>query len=246
MATTKGPFKIKWREEDKRKLQKAVKNFNAKITRVSKAHPDWAAAQPARRSAKEMEQRLKQMTRADFNRAIRSLQRYSSGKQSAQVRTTPGGAVTTKWQLDQNRYDLQRINRNREEKKQQLLGGAQYGSGKVHKVAEENLYPIKDITGSANQKAFDKFSRMLELKIYNEAEMAGLERYHDNLLRAIDEQLGKNNDVYRRVAAMDSRDVFTLSMQSDTFNFDYVYDKNKDYQERITNLILELDRLGVD
>lgn len=236
--------RIKWREQDKRKLQRAVKNFNAKITRVSKAHPDLAAIQPARRSAKEMEERLKQMTRADYNRTIRALQRYSSKKGSEQARVTDGGVTTSKWQLDQMRYDLAYIN-NRRERKQKVLN-AQPGSGLVYRLADENLYKIKDNSKTANLNDFMKFSRMLEEKLFNESDPVALDRYHQNFLSAIEDQFGSSSSVYQKVAAMSDSAVFNLSWKfSEKFSFEFIYDRNVSMVEREKTVLAELERLGV-
>lgn len=239
----KSASKIRWREEDKRKLQKAVKNFNAKITRVSKAHPDLAAIQPARRSAKEMEERLKQMTRQDYNRTIKALQRYST-KGAERERVTQAGVKTSKWQLDQMRYDLQYINNRRERKRKAL--NAEPGSGLMYRLADENLYKIKDNAQSANMQDFIKFSRMLEEKLFNESDPVALGRYHQNMLDAIAAQFGEESSVYKAVQGMSDEAVFNLSWKfSEKFSFEFIYDRNISMVDRETAVITELERLGV-
>lgn len=243
-GTIKTASKIRWREQDKRKLQRVVKNFNAKVTRVAKAHPDLAAIQPARRSAKQLEEQLKQMTRADFNRTIRALQRYSGTKGSEAARVTKGGVTTTKWQLDQMRYDLAYINNRRERKATAL--NAQEGSGLVHRLTDENLYKIKDNTQIANQYDFMKFARMIETKLFNESDPVAIARYKENMLKAIDDQLGKNSTVYSIVAKMSETAVFNLSWKfSEKFSFEFIYDKNSSVLDREKAVLAELERLGI-
>lgn len=184
------------------------------------------------------------MTRADFNRTIKSLQRYSGTKGSERARVTNGGVTTTKWQLDQMRYDLRYINNRREKKKQAL--NAQPGSGMVYRLADENLYPIKDNSQRANLNDFLKFARMLEEKLFNESDPVSLQRYHENLLTAIELQFGKGSSVYKIVEGMSDAAVFNLSWNfSEKFNFDYIYDSNISMIEREKNVLEELQRLGV-
>lgn len=66
---------IQWRPEDSETLQKAVKNYNAKITRISKNDPLSRGLLPDKVTVSELRQDIK--TRKDFNKKIRELQSYS-------------------------------------------------------------------------------------------------------------------------------------------------------------------------
>lgn len=91
-----------------------------------------------------------------------------------------------------------------------------------------------------------KINRMLEQKLYNEADPVALGKYHANLLAAIEAQFGKNSEVYDVVAKMDSKNVFYLSWNySERFSFEYIYDGNVDQLERQQAVLDELERLGV-
>lgn len=89
--TQKAPSKaqggggIQWRQEDSAALQKAVKNYNAKITRISKNDPLARGLLPEKMTVRELRQDIK--TRADFNRKIKELQSY----------TQRGGEWQYKW-----------------------------------------------------------------------------------------------------------------------------------------------------
>ena len=49
-------YNIKWRQDDSERLTKAVKNFNAKITRLEKKNPENKNALPERVSAKQLKE----------------------------------------------------------------------------------------------------------------------------------------------------------------------------------------------
>lgn len=66
---------IRWRSEDSEALRKAVKNYNAKITRISKSDPLSRGLLPEKVSVAELRQGIK--SRADFNRKIRDLRGYT-------------------------------------------------------------------------------------------------------------------------------------------------------------------------
>ena len=76
---------IQWRQEDSEALQKAVKNYNAKIKRIEKNDPLSRGLLPEKATMAEMRQKVK--TRADFNREVKKLQNY----------TQRGGEWQYKW-----------------------------------------------------------------------------------------------------------------------------------------------------
>lgn len=70
-------YNIKWRESDEQKLRRAVKNYNAKISRLEK-DPEYGFDKhllPRRVSAKELRQQIG--TRKDFNKQIDKLEGFS-------------------------------------------------------------------------------------------------------------------------------------------------------------------------
>ena len=61
---------IRWNENQNAELRKAVKNFNAKITRLEKKHPEIKNALPEKVSVKAMKELIG--TRKDLQREINS------------------------------------------------------------------------------------------------------------------------------------------------------------------------------
>lgn len=62
---------IRWRKSDHERLNKAVKNFNAKIRRLENSKPELAGVLPMRESSRELKKGIQ--TRADYNRLISKL-----------------------------------------------------------------------------------------------------------------------------------------------------------------------------
>lgn len=66
---------IRWRKRDNETLRKAVKNYNAKITRLERNKPDLSNVLPERITVKEMRGLIK--TRKDFNAQIDKLKDFA-------------------------------------------------------------------------------------------------------------------------------------------------------------------------
>ena len=68
--------KIRWRSIDQKAVTNIARRFNAKITRVMKAHSDWAENLPERINVKELSEKLRSGTRREFNREMAKLERF--------------------------------------------------------------------------------------------------------------------------------------------------------------------------
>ena len=87
---------------------------------------------------------------------------------------------------------------------------------------------------------------MIETKLFNESDPVAIARYKENMLKAIDDQLGNNSTVYSIVAKMSETAVFNLSWKfSEKFSFEFIYDKNSSVLDREKAVLAELERLGI-
>ena len=68
-------YKIRWQESDTQELARAVKNFNAKISRIEKKHPELKNALPEKMKVGELKNLIN--TRQDLKREINSLKRFT-------------------------------------------------------------------------------------------------------------------------------------------------------------------------
>ena len=80
-------YRIKWRLQDRKTLARTVKNFNAKITRLEKKHPELKEFLPEKISVKDLKNNIE--TRQDFNRELKSL-RFSSTERLRYGLSLPG------------------------------------------------------------------------------------------------------------------------------------------------------------
>lgn len=148
-------YNIRWRAEDSAALQRAVKNFNAKITRLEKKDPRRASALPDRVTMKEMRDLIS--TRQDLNREINALKRFSAKGAETLVKA-PGNEYNvkiTKWQKEEMTRRIGQINRKRakrleEIQKTEVQSGrkdvgytrGQIGMGKAEQISLEPMKPF--------------------------------------------------------------------------------------------------------
>lgn len=124
-------YNIRWSEADNDDLAKAVKNFNAKITRLGKKYPKIKSALPEKVSVKQMKELID--TRQDLKRELNSLRRFSSKDNVIKLKengeyegivTVPGSKYnlkTTKWQKEEMTRGVGYINKVRKIKAEQVL-----------------------------------------------------------------------------------------------------------------------------
>ena len=75
--------KIRWNESDSRELEKAVRNFNAKVTRLAKNNPQNKSALPEKVQVRQLKELIN--TRNDLKREINSFLSKESPKQKSIV-----------------------------------------------------------------------------------------------------------------------------------------------------------------
>lgn len=193
----------KWSSADERELAKAVKNFNAKISRLEKKDPKRKASLPEKISARDIKNIIE--TRHDFNREINSLKRFSD-KGSEELVNLPGmnkhNIQLTKWQKDDMQRRTKNINRKRQRRLETIAdiemtsGGQDLGYRKgdlgLKKISEQELAPVRPFTDAMDygdlrqkQKGLRKES---STEYWNEKDKVLKENYIDALYRNFPEE----------------------------------------------------------
>ena len=112
--------KINWREEDTKELTRVVRNFNAKIQRLSKTNPGITNLLPEKVSASELKNLIN--TRQDLKRELNALNRFSKrGSETiVEIQENDYGLKTTKWQRTEMNRRVGVINRKRKARLEQF------------------------------------------------------------------------------------------------------------------------------
>lgn len=106
-------YKIKWTQQDIEELNRVVKNYNSKISRLAKKDPTTANILPEKVSAQDLRNLIQ--TRQDLKREVNALKRFS--KRGAEiivdVPDTNYNVKITKWQMTEMNRRVGIINRKR-------------------------------------------------------------------------------------------------------------------------------------
>lgn len=132
-------YNIKWRESDEKELKRVVRNFNAKINRLAKKDSNIKNILPEKMDWKDVKNRVG--TRADLNKELNMMKRFSSNKNSTDVfiilddgRTVKEDVYRknpekynslkqtkiTRWEKNEINRFIPLINKKREEMRQQI------------------------------------------------------------------------------------------------------------------------------
>lgn len=156
--------KIRWRDRDTQQLARKVKNFNAKLTRLTKSNPALAEILPERVSAKALKHDI--TNRQEYNRVIKALSAFTE-KGAEQVVTGKQGVTTTKWQLQQVKKAVAIENRRRKKEAERLsaapvmIGGKLYTN--VRRMAgAQAMQPLQIRLDTRTQASWDNFVRYME------------------------------------------------------------------------------------
>jgi hypothetical protein len=152
---------------DLKKLQKAVKNFNAKLDYVNKKNPENKKSMPERVYVKELKKQIG--NRHDLNRVIRNLQLFSKRGMEKTV-TTDNGFDLTLWEKTVTEKHVKKENAKRKKIQQQIDNAPVKYAGQeitgTRMAQRESLKPIKFNANSAKSlNDFRNFARRVEYSI---------------------------------------------------------------------------------
>lgn len=122
--------KIRWSKQDNYELTKAVRNFNAKVTRLSKKSPEIANILPEKVSVKDVKALID--TRQDLNREINMLKRFSRRGAEAivPIDSTEHNLKITRWMKTEMNRRIGLINRRRKKRLMEIEATEMTSGGK--------------------------------------------------------------------------------------------------------------------
>lgn len=222
---------IRWRAIDEARLKNMVNRFNAKIRRVSKAHPEIAVIQPDRISYKEMRDDLKTLTREEYNRQMLRLSRYLRRGYEMPY-TTKSGVNTTIWQ----KREIDNAFRSINAKKRALIKKYQpsYERGTMGTIEANNLRPRRNTVEEILPKDWGTYVRNIDYQ-RGQTEASVHERYKENFLYAIATTVGEESRLYSAVERMDASDIYRYQFLSPLLQIGMISDPGapEDIDERM-------------
>lgn len=229
-----------WKSADETELKKAVKNFNAKITRQTKKNPDNAKYYPEKVSYSELKNLIK--SRHDLNREINSLRRFSE-KGAEKIVELPGynkhNISLTKWQKEDMQRRTYNINKKRKRRRDAVanIEMTDRGESLGYKKGEFGMGSIKDLE-TAPTTAFTDAMELRDLKgrfkalrkessseYWNEKDEILKENYIEALERNYNESDVK--EITEKIKDM-SHAEFRKVFEAEGGNFELAYPGDKD------------------
>ena len=253
-------YNIKWREQDEKELRRVARNFNDKLRREVKKSPENKNILPQfyNEDTEQFESRITITmlhdlikTRADYNRMLNMLKRFSrrGAEKIVDAPSNDYGTRTTKWQKQEMSRMVGIVNRKRQERLDKLnlvemmnsqgsLGytlGQMFGMGLASK---NKLSPTKAFTPSQSQTDLKyKFRGLLtesKTTYHQDRDMLLKENY----IRTLQENYksGDIQDVISKIRGM-GNDAFVLKFEAkgDAFEFAYPPDEEQ-YQNYLSEL----------
>lgn len=240
--------KINWRESDIEELTRTVKNFNAKISRLSKKNPDIAVALPNKVKVGELKNLI--TTRQDLKREINALKRFS--KRGAEKIVIADGTdeelQITKWQRTEMNRRVGIINRKRKARLEELSNmemksrgealGYTRGQLGMGKATEVSLSPMNAFTRRMNRRDLN----MKWLSILRESQSTYFTekdyRLRDNFIKAFEQNFNPNDikDVVAHIKSMDIKD-FLQKFEEEGGTLEFAYPPNREQYEGYLNAV---------
>lgn len=151
-----------WSKRRNATLRKAVKNFNAKVERQLKKgiSPDIL---PGKMKVSELKDMIN--TEGDYRKILNSLRSWTK-RGAEKITETKGGAVVTKWAIEQAKKHKQEINQRREKINREYIERPIYIDGvemaNVERTVEEiETKPLTKDIEKLNQTDFNSFADWL-------------------------------------------------------------------------------------
>lgn len=241
-------YNIRWKESDKQDLRKAVKNFNAKISRLEKKNPALKNVLPEKISVAQMKNMIQ--TRQDLKREINALKRFSK-RGAESIVNVPGNDYnlkTTKWQKQEMTRRIGNINRARKRRREiieetemtsrgESLGYSKgdIGMGKAENVS---LSPMNAFTAKMTRHDLNyKFKNILQESqstYWNQRDVLLKENY----IKSLEENFNSNDiaDIVDSIRDM-PMDEFLKIFYAEGGNFELSYPPDQEgYNAYLTAL----------
>ena len=224
--------RIKWTRDDAKKTANLVRQFNAKITRITKKNPSIVKALPERMNSQAIQQMYSQLTRSDFNRWINSTMRFLK-RGADEIVTTNAGVKTTRWQLNEIRYNLQRINAERRKRMERLQPSTTKGT--MGAIKELELQPRRNLAQNIPTQYWERYVRGIEKQVLSSYASDRAEQYKRNYLTAMRAALGDQPELESILARIPAETVVEAYAQDPDLSIDYLYYEHE-IEEAVQNL----------
>lgn len=227
---------INWRKGDTEKLTKLVKRFNAKINYVTKAHPEIANAQPQKikkADKQKMIEELKNLPRSEFNKQLKSLERYLK-RGAEQIVKNDFGFATTKWDKRETMIKGAQLNRERT-KERKIAENAEVTSrgeaiglkrGEMGSVRMNELKTKKiDFSKIKSRTEWIKLKQSLDKQVRFDAKLEKQNLYKLNYIKALTKVTGGyGKELIEKLKQLPAEKVNEIFYREQEASIEFLYD----------------------
>ena len=241
-------YNIKWRDADNQEIARVVKNFNAKISRIEKSHPELANVLPERVTAKSIKELVS--TRQDLNRELNMLRRFSKrgAEEVVDVPESKYNLKTTKWQKTEMNRRVGIINRERKKRRDEFMQtkaksrgkelGYTLGDLQMGHVDDVALRPLKAFTPSMTRSGinikFKTIRKESQSDYWKKAEKQLVENYIKGLYNNF--RFEDIKDIVNEVSAMSFKDFYSIFLAEDNDMSHLYFETQEDYDKELEAL----------
>lgn len=219
---------IRWRESDSAELQRVINNFNAKLYRLQNKDPSLTDYLPARVKKSEIMESIN--TRADFNRIVNSLQRFSKRGAETPIKSKRG-AKFTQWERNEQMigHRIKEAAKTRQRKAIEAQEVKSRGKGTGSKRSEmgsiksNELKPKSVTPENMSQKEWDYFKKSVDNALNPLTNEFLKHNMRLNYIKGL-RNAGFSEDIVSLVHEVDI-DTFLQTVELDTeAQFDFIYE----------------------
>ena len=160
-----------------------IKNFNAKVTRLTEKEPYLQEARPQKIRSKDIKEKI--VTSQDLNRELKKLERFTK-RGSEDIKITKSGVITTEWQFKEASIMQRTITRKRREKRKNIESW--------QRKEAETLFDKPKPDEIKTEKGFQNYFRSMEREIVSSFDDIRKEQYLENYIQALKNNLGSNSE----------------------------------------------------
>jgi hypothetical protein len=228
---------IKWRKSDSEKLEKIVRRFNDKIYRTRRNHPELIDILPdtiKSTDKKEKIEQFKTMPRNEFNKYLKSLERFTRKGSEKEVVSKTGNRVTT-WEKNELTIKVAQINRERTKERKKVENyeatsrGESLGMKRGEMGSERlNAYNPKKFNFDAIKpgKEWKKFKESVEKQALSTATDEKFKEYKMNYIKAMSRVMGYYGEhAVRQLKQLPAELVTEIFYREQEATIDFVYEK---------------------
>lgn len=162
-----------WSKTRTKTITKAVKNFNAKISRILAKNPEAAEYLPEKVKVSELKESIK--TEGDYRKILNSLKRFRK-RGAEKLIETKGGTKTTKYELEEIKRNIDIINKRRKKEAAEIAARPVIVDGKQMENAQrmalsQTKKELKNMVEDVSPKEFKQFAKWLEKERLDEKQV---------------------------------------------------------------------------